>query len=243
MGVATAVWACMRERALPAPDWESAPATCARAQVHEWRDGEPSPALRFSCRVASPSPEVLFARSLFARVSGETPSGAAAAGQGPLPSLLQSYRLSLEARWAAARAGGDEGLDAGGGPEAWRRSYLVMQVRREKGLVRAEVDVLGTCWVGYCRAAGHRRWRGGCWGLGTGAGASCQACVPCRSAVDSSQPLRPRHTRQVRGGGEVAAVAEQLSSHFGAPLVPWGALAAELEPGVRRLGLKRGCFE
>ena len=37
---------------------------------------------------------------------------------------------------------------------------------------------------------------------------------------------------QARGGGEVAEVAEQLSKHFGVPLVPWGAVAADVTAAV-----------
>ncbi|KXZ55127.1 hypothetical protein GPECTOR_3g279 [Gonium pectorale] len=65
----------------------------------------------------------------------------------------------------------------------------------------------------------QREWRGPGAGAAEGGGAG-------------EGPRAPEHrayvVAQMRGGGEVAELAEQLSRHFGVPLVPWGAVAADV---------------
>ncbi len=134
--------------------------------MHEWPADASGPRLLFSCHVsnAAASPSLAHDRGLFARVSGERPSGAA----GPLPQVLNTYRLELQKEWyesSAVQYGTSGGTAAASRTE--QRSYIVTQVR---------------------------------------------------------------------GGGEVAEFADQLSKHFGVPLVPWGAVAADVTAARTRQG-------
>ncbi|GFR39744.1 hypothetical protein Agub_g226, partial [Astrephomene gubernaculifera] len=171
-----------------------------RLEVYEWPRGAAQPHLLFACHVSNPSQEVLWERGLFARVSGERPSSSSSSA----PSLAAAAAAGVLAATGSATsaAAADSGYQPL--PDILRSYRLELQSE----------------WYD----------TGGTWNVRQEEGEAEQQQQLQGQRRRARRRLQRRSfiVSQMRGGGDVAEFADQLSRHFGVPLVAWGAVAADI---------------